>query len=144
MVYLTLPVSALAMLVAAIYVDLMPWLIVLQHESFYMFALCLFLLVVGSFISFSLLYFEYSVVKEFDSLTLSIVGVTKEVLALILSVTVFGEKLSIVQCLGVLVSIGGILLYSALLSKNAPYAGPPSPEQQMAQLSPGFSVIATS
>ncbi len=77
------------------------------------------LLVFGSaLVAMCLLLTEYRIVDMTSSLTLSIAGIGKEILTLLLSMVLFGELLSLRQTIAISISIIGILLYAILRSRE--------------------------
>lgn len=70
------------------------------------------LCIIGGLQAFGLITLEYRCVRETSALTLSIASVVKELLILAVSVLFMGDHLTLINFIGALVSIVGVLLYS--------------------------------
>ena len=81
--------------------------------------MCVGLICGSAFAAMALLLFEYRIVHYTTSLTLSIAGIGKETLTLLLSVLIFGEWFTIRQIVCILLSMVGIVLYALLRRKTA-------------------------
>jgi solute carrier family 35 protein C2 len=76
-------------------------------------------LLIGSVLSaMKCLLCEYQIVHQTSSLTLSVAGIGKEVLTLILSFIVFREEFTSRQIISIFISLIGILIYS-IIRKNS-------------------------
>ncbi|XP_054275905.1 solute carrier family 35 member C2 [Macrosteles quadrilineatus] len=69
------------------------------------------LVVGGAFIALAMELSEYLVVSQTSSLTLSIAGIFKEVCTLILAVEWNGDQLTLINCVGLLFCLGGIICH---------------------------------
>lgn len=74
---------------------------------------------IGGLQTFILLLLDYHVMREFSIgiMTLSVVGVGKEMALISLSVLIFGDRLSRLNLLGLLISITGIIMYNIYKKK---------------------------
>jgi solute carrier family 35 protein C2 len=116
LVYVIQPTSALVMLPFAAAFELNLKLYALLSSSSLWLPV---LLVFGSaFIAMLLLICEYKIVHATSSLTLSIAGIGKEVLTLVLSLVLFGESFSTKQYIAISVSIVGIFVYALMRSRD--------------------------
>jgi len=72
-----------------------------------------FAIVLGtSLLAFCLLFLELKLVKLTSSLTVSILGIFKEIMTIVASVFVFGDKLNSLNIVGVAVSAAGLMGYN--------------------------------
>ncbi|EER18197.1 conserved hypothetical protein [Perkinsus marinus ATCC 50983] len=114
LMYLTQPVSALALLPLAIILDAphlsMP--IDTSGEEHIVLPICI--ICATAALAFLLLFTEYRLVEVTSSLTLCIAGIGKEVATILMSVVLFDDWLSLRQAIAVTVSIAGIITYSTL------------------------------
>lgn len=76
---------------------------------------------VGGMQTFILLLLDYHVMREFSIgiMTLSVIGVGKEMTLISLSVLIFNDHLSKLNLLGLFVSIGGIIMYNIYKNSRA-------------------------
>ena len=117
LVYLIQPTSALVMLPFAAGLELNSKLYALLSSSSLWLPI---LLVFGSaFIAMILLVAEYKIVHATSSLTLAIAGIGKEILTLVLSMVVFGERFNTKQIVAISVSILGIFVYAVIRNRDA-------------------------
>eukprot|EP01065_Artemidia_motanka_P030890 TRINITY_DN3704_c0_g1_i1.p1 TRINITY_DN3704_c0_g1~~TRINITY_DN3704_c0_g1_i1.p1 ORF type:complete len:808 (+),score=208.35 TRINITY_DN3704_c0_g1_i1:51-2474(+) len=72
------------------------------------------MIVAGGAVACILIVAELAVVSRASALTLSVAGYVKEILTIILSVAVFGDKFTIVNGLGLLCAMGGCIVYTRL------------------------------
>ncbi|XP_055626821.1 solute carrier family 35 member C2 [Toxorhynchites rutilus septentrionalis] len=63
---------------------------------------------VGAFIAFAMEVSEFLVLTNTSSLTLSVAGIFKEICQLVLAVELYGDQLSLVNVLGLVMCLGGI------------------------------------
>ncbi|GLC42101.1 hypothetical protein PLESTB_000630800 [Pleodorina starrii] len=74
--------------------------------------LTLLAIALGAVIAFLMVWTEYQVIKETSALTFMIAGTVKEVVTVLSAVLVMGDKLTWVNCLGLVVVICGVLLFN--------------------------------
>lgn len=63
---------------------------------------------VGAFIAFAMEVSEFLVLTSTSSLTLSVAGIFKEICQLVLAVELYGDQLSLINVLGLVMCLGGI------------------------------------
>ena len=87
------------------------------------------LVMLGGVAAFAMMLFEFRVVQLASGLTLSIAGVFKEVLTILSSVILLGERLTLFNAAGLAVCIAGIGGYRRLrlAESRAARAPPPGP-----------------
>ena len=88
-------------------------------RNFYIFLLDNFMYTLTVFtlsgtLTFALILTEYKVVQETSVLTFAITGIFKEIVLIALSMIVFGDRLILVNYVGIVISIGGIAGYNWL------------------------------
>ncbi|KAG0207735.1 Triose-phosphate Transporter [Mortierella sp. GBA30] len=66
----------------------------------------------GGFLAFAMTVAEFKLIKNTGTVTLSVAGISKEIVVISLSMLIFGDRLTFVNLLGLLVSIGGIMAYN--------------------------------
>ncbi|KAF9102050.1 Triose-phosphate Transporter [Mortierella sp. AM989] len=66
----------------------------------------------GGFLAFAMTVAEFKLIKNTGTVTLSVAGISKEIVVISLSILIFGDRLTFVNLLGLLVSIGGIMAYN--------------------------------
>ncbi|KAF9359755.1 Triose-phosphate Transporter [Mortierella sp. NVP85] len=66
----------------------------------------------GGFLAFAMTVAEFKLIKNTGTVTLSVAGISKEIVVISLSMMIFGDRLTFVNLLGLLVSIGGIMAYN--------------------------------
>eukprot|EP00878_Enallax_costatus_P012721 GHUV01013285.1.p1 GENE.GHUV01013285.1~~GHUV01013285.1.p1 ORF type:complete len:328 (+),score=73.77 GHUV01013285.1:1604-2587(+) len=66
----------------------------------------------GAVLAFLMVWTEYQVIKETSALTFMIAGTVKEVVTVITAVIVFGDKFGIINGVGLLIVIAGVLLFN--------------------------------
>ncbi|KAF9309103.1 Triose-phosphate Transporter [Podila horticola] len=66
----------------------------------------------GGFLAFAMTVAEFKLIKNTGTVTLSVAGISKEIVIISLSMLIFGDRLTFVNLLGLLVSIGGIMAYN--------------------------------
>ncbi|KAF9350567.1 Triose-phosphate Transporter [Mortierella sp. AD094] len=66
----------------------------------------------GGFLAFAMTVAEFKLIKNTGTVTLSVAGISKEIVVISLSMVIFGDRLTFVNLLGLLVSIGGIMAYN--------------------------------
>ncbi|KAF9992950.1 Triose-phosphate Transporter [Entomortierella chlamydospora] len=66
----------------------------------------------GGFLAFAMTVAEFKLIKNTGTVTLSVAGISKEIVVISLSMVIFGDRLTFVNLLGLLVSIGGIVAYN--------------------------------
>jgi len=65
----------------------------------------------GGLLAFAMTVAEFKLIKSTGTVTLSVAGISKEIVVISLSMLIFGDRLTFVNLLGLLVSIGGIMAY---------------------------------
>ncbi|KAG0324805.1 Triose-phosphate Transporter [Dissophora globulifera] len=66
----------------------------------------------GGLLAFAMTVAEFKLIKNTGTVTLSVAGISKEIVVISLSMLIFGDRLTIVNMLGLMVSIGGIIAYN--------------------------------
>ncbi|GJJ73563.1 solute carrier family 35, member C2 [Entomortierella parvispora] len=66
----------------------------------------------GGLLAFAMTVAEFKLIKNTGTVTLSVAGISKEIVVISLSMLIFGDRLTFVNLLGLLVSIGGIMAYN--------------------------------
>ncbi|KAF9300488.1 Triose-phosphate Transporter [Mortierella antarctica] len=66
----------------------------------------------GGLLAFAMTVAEFKLIKNTGTVTLSVAGISKEIVIISLSMLIFGDRLTFVNLLGLLVSIGGIMAYN--------------------------------
>ncbi|KAF9431777.1 Triose-phosphate Transporter [Entomortierella beljakovae] len=66
----------------------------------------------GGFLAFAMTVAEFKLIKNTGTVTLSVAGISKEIVIITLSIIIFGDRLTPINVLGLLVSIGGIIAYN--------------------------------
>ncbi|KAI9232433.1 MAG: triose-phosphate transporter family-domain-containing protein [Podila humilis] len=66
----------------------------------------------GGFLAFAMTVAEFKLIKNTGTVTLSVAGISKEIVIISLSMLIFGDRLTFVNLLGLLVSISGIMAYN--------------------------------
>jgi solute carrier family 35 protein C2 len=132
LVYLIQPSSAVVMLPFALGIECNSSLS--QSLSTQPLAVPLVLIFGSAFAALALLLFEYKIVHDTSSLTLSIGGIGKEILTLCLSMLIFKESFTLRQIIATSASIAGILVYALIRTRddNGGYSPPPSAEPKAA------------
>ncbi|KAF9913113.1 Triose-phosphate Transporter [Linnemannia zychae] len=72
----------------------------------------------GGFLAFAMTVAEFKLIKNTGTVTLSVAGISKEIVVISLSMLIFGDRLTFVNLLGLLVSIGGIMAYNYVKIKK--------------------------
>ncbi|KAG0274755.1 Triose-phosphate Transporter [Linnemannia exigua] len=72
----------------------------------------------GGFLAFAMTVAEFKLIKSTGTVTLSVAGISKEIVVISLSMLIFGDRLTFVNLLGLLVSIGGIMAYNYVKIKK--------------------------
>ncbi|KAF9923123.1 Triose-phosphate Transporter [Linnemannia zychae] len=72
----------------------------------------------GGFLAFAMTVAEFKLIKNTGTVTLSVAGISKEIVVITLSMLIFGDRLTFVNLLGLLVSIGGIMAYNYVKIKK--------------------------
>ncbi|OZJ04118.1 hypothetical protein BZG36_02865 [Bifiguratus adelaidae] len=67
---------------------------------------------IGGLLAFAMTLAEFYLIKNTNTVTLSVAGVSKEIVVIALSVMIYGDELTGVNLLGLVVSISGILAYN--------------------------------
>lgn len=116
LLYLIQPTSALVLMPFAAVIELDSELF--QKLGSTSLWLPLVLILGASAAAMTLLFTEYKIVHDTSSLTLSIAGIGKEILTLVLSVVIFGESFSTRQIVATSVSLLGIFVYAFLRSRE--------------------------
>ncbi|WIA14322.1 hypothetical protein OEZ85_002852 [Tetradesmus obliquus] len=70
------------------------------------------LILTGALIAFLMVWAEYQVIKETSALTFMIAGTVKEVVTVITAVIVFGDQFGIINGVGLVIVIAGVLLFN--------------------------------
>ncbi|ESN90307.1 hypothetical protein HELRODRAFT_165959 [Helobdella robusta] len=78
-----------------------------EHQVIFNMGILLF----GAVLAFMLEYSEFMVVSQSSGLTLSIAGIFKEVLTLLLAAFINGDEMSLVNAVGLLMCLAGIVLH---------------------------------
>ncbi|KAF8925310.1 Triose-phosphate Transporter [Dissophora ornata] len=66
----------------------------------------------GGLLAFAMTVAEFKLIKNTGTVTLSVAGISKEIVVISLSMMIFGDQLTFVNLLGLMVSIGGIMAYN--------------------------------
>jgi solute carrier family 35 protein C2 len=74
----------------------------------------MFSVIAGGFLAFSMVLLEFYIIINSSVVTLSIVGIFKEIGTIVLGVIVFGDNFTPVMLIGLLISLGGIGYYNYL------------------------------
>ncbi|KNC82616.1 hypothetical protein SARC_05113, partial [Sphaeroforma arctica JP610] len=69
---------------------------------------------VGALIAFAMNVSEFLLISRTSSVTLSVAGIMKELLTILLSVVVFSETLNSMNVLGLFITIGGIVIFNII------------------------------
>ncbi|KAG0380257.1 Triose-phosphate Transporter [Mortierella sp. AD032] len=72
----------------------------------------------GGLLAFAMTVAEFKLIKSTGTVTLSVAGISKEIVVISLSMLIFGDRLTFVNLLGLLVSIGGIMAYNYVKIKK--------------------------
>ncbi|KAI8079709.1 triose-phosphate transporter family-domain-containing protein [Gilbertella persicaria] len=70
------------------------------------------LMSIGGFLAFAMTLAELYLIKNTNTVTLSVAGISKEIVVIMLSVMIYGDVLTPKNLLGLLVSIVGIIAYN--------------------------------
>ncbi|KAF9976397.1 Triose-phosphate Transporter [Actinomortierella ambigua] len=92
-----------------------PFVVFTSSEFFSSFqtgAVTLMLAAGGGLLAFAMTIAEFKLIKNTGTVTLSVAGISKEIFVISLSVMIFGDQLTPVNLLGLLVSISGIISYN--------------------------------
>ncbi|KAF9426320.1 Triose-phosphate Transporter [Podila epigama] len=66
----------------------------------------------GGLLAFAMTVAEFKLIKNTGTVTLSVAGISKEIVIISLSMLIFGDRLTFVNLLGLFVSIAGIMAYN--------------------------------
>jgi solute carrier family 35 protein C2 len=69
---------------------------------------------IGGILAFCMVMSEFALISKTSVITLSVAGIFKEVLTLMLSGAIFGDKFTIVNITGLIIALFGIFLYNVL------------------------------
>ena len=105
------PASALSCIPVFLLIELRPFLASPFLQAPGVLAEALLIVLGGGLISFLLIFAEVKLVKISSSLTMGIFGNLKEVVTIALSMAVFQDRVSLLNSLGLVLSIGGALWY---------------------------------
>ncbi|ORZ15894.1 triose-phosphate transporter family-domain-containing protein [Absidia repens] len=70
------------------------------------------LMAIGGLLAFAMLLAEFALIKSTNTVTLSVAGISKEIVVISLSVAIYGDELTSKNILGLIVSIAGIIGYN--------------------------------
>ncbi|KAI8079837.1 triose-phosphate transporter family-domain-containing protein [Halteromyces radiatus] len=70
------------------------------------------LMAIGGFLAFAMLLSELALIKSTNTVTLSVAGISKEIVVISLSVIIYGDVLTTKNILGLIISIAGIIGYN--------------------------------
>ncbi|KAI7904336.1 triose-phosphate transporter family-domain-containing protein [Cokeromyces recurvatus] len=70
------------------------------------------LMSIGGFLAFAMILAELYLIKSTNTVTLSVAGISKEIVVITLSVMIYGDVLTTKNVLGLIVSIIGIIAYN--------------------------------
>jgi len=71
-----------------------------------------FIILFGSWLALVMIFSEYLLVKESSSITMGILGITKELTTILISVFFLGDYLSPINIVGLLISILGLIAFN--------------------------------
>ena len=95
----------------------------MQHSKFFQSlnsaAVSLGFVMVGGLLAFTMTVSEYFLIKSTSVMTLSVIGITKEVAVIGASMIVFGDELTLMNVFGVIVTFLGVSAYHRLKSANS-------------------------
>jgi len=114
----TSPWAALTLVPAGFMKELMPLLESPFMQDRKSFLEVVALASVGALVAFFLLLAELLLVRATSGLTLSVAGIFKEVLTICASILILGEELSLVNTLGLGVTLLGVVAYNVLMMKQ--------------------------
>ncbi|XP_050535353.1 solute carrier family 35 member C2-like isoform X3 [Daktulosphaira vitifoliae] len=109
MIYFTQPWMLLSVFPIFLFLegdDFLTWLNTKNNDDY--FKICM-LIIIGSLLAFSLEVSEYYVVYKTSSLTLTVVGIIKEVCSLVLAVECNGDKMTPLKILGLALCLCGVI-----------------------------------
>ncbi|GLI64396.1 hypothetical protein VaNZ11_007662 [Volvox africanus] len=89
-------------------------------------------IMLGALIAFLMVWTEYQVIKETSALIFMIAGTVKEVVTVLAAVLFFGEKLTWINSIGLVIVMIGVLLFN-LYKYRKLQATPPSPRKRVKQ-----------
>lgn len=122
------PFVSLCLFIAMLFIEGIPSII---HSSFFAdfhsIVRSIGIMGLGAFTTFFMILSEYKVVSITSVLSLSISGIIKEILTIILSIIIFGDVLSKLNVIGLIISIAGIFLYNYSRYQTLKYH--PDPDQ---------------
>lgn len=72
----------------------------------------------GALLAFCLLFVEFRLISITSVVTLSISGILKEILTILVSIAVFGDVIGVVNIIGLIISITGIIMYNIVRYKK--------------------------
>ncbi|GIL83553.1 hypothetical protein Vretimale_10327 [Volvox reticuliferus] len=87
----------------------------------------------GALIAFLMVWTEYQVIKETSALVFMIAGTVKEVVTVLAAVIFFGEKLTWINVIGLVIVMVGVLLFNYHKYRKLK-ATPPSPRKRVKQV----------
>ncbi|KAJ1920764.1 hypothetical protein H4219_001163 [Mycoemilia scoparia] len=70
------------------------------------------LMAIGGLLAFMMVLSEFAIISRTSAVTLSIAGIFKEIITVIFSVMVFGDTITFVNMVGLLVAFSGIIFYN--------------------------------
>ncbi|GIL52194.1 hypothetical protein Vafri_8132 [Volvox africanus] len=97
-------------------------------------------IVLGALIAFLMVWTEYQVIKETSALIFMIAGTVKEVVTVLAAVLFFGEKLTWINLIGLVVVMIGVLLFN--LYKYRKLKAAPSPSRKRVKQADGTTYTA--
>ncbi|KAI9282707.1 triose-phosphate transporter family-domain-containing protein [Sporodiniella umbellata] len=100
------------------------------------------LMSIGGFLAFAMTLAELYLIKNTNTVTLSVAGISKEIVIITLSVIIYGDVLTPKNLLGLFVSIVGIIAYNYhKLSKNSQHSEKDHPYQMIPLHSPATNTF---
>ncbi|KAJ1656210.1 hypothetical protein IWQ61_004185 [Dispira simplex] len=89
------------------------------------------LTVLGGFLALATIMCEFRLIQLTSTVTLSVCGISKEILMITLSILLFGDEMTVVNVTGLVISITGILYYNLDKWRKGPQV-PSSPSYTLA------------
>ncbi|KAJ1968261.1 hypothetical protein IWQ62_001348 [Dispira parvispora] len=89
------------------------------------------LAVLGGFLALATIMCEFRLIQLTSTVTLSVCGISKEILMITLSILLFGDEMTVTNVTGLVISIAGILYYNVDKWRKSPQV-PSSPNYTLA------------
>eukprot|EP01135_Chromosphaera_perkinsii_P001923 Nk52_evm72s212 gene=Nk52_evmTU72s212 len=126
------PVDMLFHVSPVMFLTLVPCALLLEGEKLYhsplfifaapstmVWAGSIFLVFAGAYIAFVMINAEFLLVSETSSVTMSVLGICKEIVTILISIIFVGDRVSTLNTVGLVVSIVGLCMYNIYKFRNA-------------------------